>query len=188
MLSYFRKHNFLALFILPLILYSTVCEATDFTKIKEEAEKEDQETAITIIENQEIPLWLEKHYQRIFTWNYTSSIVMFCLVVMVVISGLIFSYFQFKTSLVRSNEISKNIYLSKNLDLEKKSERPHVFFDTTEFKLDKDGIKISSSVIGLITLVISLAFLYLYLAYVHPIKVIELNSEPIINSDETLID
>jgi hypothetical protein len=40
----------------------------------------------------------------------------------------------------------------------------------TEFEASAKGIKVSSPVLGVIILVISLAFFYLYLVYVYPIS------------------
>ena len=40
----------------------------------------------------------------------------------------------------------------------------------TEFEASTSGIKVTSSVLGIIVLVISLVFFYLYLVYVYPIS------------------
>lgn len=101
-----------------------------------------------------------------------------------VLSGLRFSYIQFRHGLSHQPQIKDNLgdgrEDNEKLDVSAQertsitSNTPN--FQNTEIQIDKNGIKISSSVIGLITLVISLAFLYLYLVYVHPIKVLNLNS------------
>jgi hypothetical protein len=40
----------------------------------------------------------------------------------------------------------------------------------SEFSFSKDGFRISSPVLGLMILVVSLGFFYLYLVYVYPIN------------------
>ena len=42
--------------------------------------------------------------------------------------------------------------------------------DRTEFSASLKGIKVSSPILGVVILIISLAFFYLYLVYVYPIE------------------
>jgi hypothetical protein len=42
--------------------------------------------------------------------------------------------------------------------------------EPTELEISKSGVKVSSPILGVIILVISLAFFYLYLVYVYPIE------------------
>lgn len=143
-------------------LYSQNIPKPNFRELKKEAENQKENPTI-VISNQNFPLWLEKHYKRVFDWSYYSTIIIFIIVMTLVLSGLYFSYTQFKNSLINSkgkqeDSLANNIYIAEK----------------TELKINKDGIEVSSSVIGLITLIISIAFLYLYLVHVHPIKVLNL--------------
>lgn len=86
-----------------------------------------------------------EHRRRVFEWQYYSSIVIFFMVVFIVSLGLYFSWMQFHATENPNDMPSSNIEAS-----------------TT-------SIKVSSPVLGVIILVLSLAFFYLYLVYVYPI-------------------
>jgi len=89
------------------------------------------------------------HRKKVFKWQYFSSIFIFITVMIIVYSGLILSFLHFKQNL-KNNTHQEN-----------------------ELEIGKSGIKIKSSVIGIIILIISVTFLYLYLSHVYEIK--ELN-------------
>lgn len=98
-----------------------------------------------------------KDTENVFLWQRKSSIYIFWIVVAVVISGLVFSGIQFYLSYASSNKTNKE----ENLE------------NKTELEISAQGVKLSSSIIGIIILVISLAFFYMYLIYVYPIKEID---------------
>ena len=87
---------------------------------------------------------------NLFDFQLDSGKTLFYVVIIMVFIGLYFSYLQFRTAL------GKNI-------------------PETTVDLSFKNIRITSSVIGLIILVVSLAFLYLYLYYVYPITELKLN-------------
>lgn len=87
------------------------------------------------------------HRAKTFQWQYVASIIIFILVMVIVASGLILSYMHFYKDL--------------------KSTTPS---PGTEMELSLQGLKINSSIMGLVILVISIAFLYMYLIYVFPIN------------------
>lgn len=84
-----------------------------------------------------------QHSQNVFKWQLLSSKLIFITVIILVMAGIVFSGLQFKKG------------TSDN---------------RTELEFSKDGVKVSSSILGVIILVISLAFFYLYLVYVYPIE------------------
>lgn len=90
-----------------------------------------------------------EHRKRVLTWQYFSTIIIFCVVVLIVVTGLFLSYFHFKRSLITQDN------------------------SETELELSKSGFKIRSSVIGILILTISIAFFYLYLTHVYEIKEIK---------------
>lgn len=94
-----------------------------------------------------------KHRKDVFAWQLYSSKLIFWSVLLLVLSGISFSGIQFYKSMRKSDAAEVN-----------ESET------TTEFEASAKGIKVSSPVLGVIILVISLAFFYLYLVYVHPIS------------------
>ena len=91
-----------------------------------------------------------QHRSRVFEWQLFSSKVIFLVVLVLVSVGIVFAAIQFRIGLKR-----------------KKSEAPDA---ATEIDISPAGIKMSSTVLGVIILVISLAFFYLYLVYVYPIS------------------
>jgi hypothetical protein len=94
-----------------------------------------------------------KHRKEVFAWQLYSSKLIFWSVLLLVISGISFSGVQFYKSMRKTG-----------------SAGPTEPESITEFEASAKGIKVSSPVLGVIILVISLAFFYLYLVYVYPIS------------------
>ena len=96
------------------------------------------------------------HREAVFDWQHLSTRIIFFVVLLVVAVGLWFSYLQFQLYL-RVLEESRGDAAGKqtlNADVE----------------LSPKGVKVSSNVLGVIILALSLAFFYLYLAFVFPIQ------------------
>ena len=93
-----------------------------------------------------------KHRSKVFTWQLFSSKIIFAVVLILVFAGIYFAAVQFHVGVKQAKENSKD------------------FNDRTEISASAEGIKVSSPVLGVIILVISLAFFYLYLIYVFPIE------------------
>lgn len=109
---------------------------------------------------------------------------------MLVSIGVYFSYVQFKRSFKSdSKEVLSNkqgIGIEKNKDISKvekkvveqtdKLEDPTLSENSsdpvsvTKIEASLQGIKVSSPVLGVIILIISLLFFYLYLIFVYPVK------------------
>jgi hypothetical protein len=85
--------------------------------------------------------------KKTFDWQYWSSKVIFWVVLLLVGAGLAFSALQF--------------YLGYRAGTAKAEE--------STFEATLQGVKVSSSVLGVIVLTISIVFFYLYLKYVYPI-------------------
>lgn len=84
------------------------------------------------------------HRQKVFDWQYTSSVIIFYVVIGIVLIGLYFSWMQFHR---KDGEVGE-----------------------TTMEASKEGFKVSSPVLGVIILLLSLAFFYLYLLHVYPIS------------------
>ena len=93
-----------------------------------------------------------------------SSTIIFFVVVFIVFSGVYFSWLQFS-----KNE--KIIKRKSNKNNEKIADSATEA--THSLKASLQGIEISSSFVGLIILVISMGFFYLYLIHVYPIEYIQ---------------
>ncbi len=87
-----------------------------------------------------------RHQLEVFWWQQLSSQIIFVVVIIIVAVGLYFSWLQFHATGDKST------------------------MGTTSFEAGKTGFKVSSPVLGVIILVLSLAFFYLYLVYVYPVS------------------
>lgn len=94
-----------------------------------------------------------KHRQETLQWNLNSGIIIFWCVILLVFSGIAFAGIQFYKSMHKP----KGIAIDPNLSL------------NTVIEANFQSIKINSPVLGVIILLISLMFFYLYLVYVYPI-------------------
>ena len=94
-----------------------------------------------------------QHRQTVFQWQFFSSKVIFVAVLALVFAGIYFAAVQFHSALGRKRKVEA-------------SESEGI----TEFVASVKGIKVSSPVLGVVILVISMVFFYLYLVYVYPIK------------------
>ncbi|HLK08281.1 MAG TPA: hypothetical protein VKV30_10075 [Candidatus Angelobacter sp.] len=89
-----------------------------------------------------------QHRQRVFAWQFVSSKLIFATVLILVFAGIYFAAIQFHKGL---------------------SGKGAAAAQATDIEASLKGIKVSSPVLGVIILVISFAFFYLYLVYVYPI-------------------
>lgn len=109
------------------------------------------------------------HRQRVFEWQLVSSKIIFVLVTLLVFSGIYFAALQFHEGM-RHRAAELAAALAKGTAAPE--ERPVARVEeagVTKFSASPKGIEVSSPVLGVIILVISLAFFYLYLVYVYPI-------------------
>ena len=93
-----------------------------------------------------------EHRQRVFAWQLSSSKVIFATVLVLVFSGIAFAALQFYAGFRRP--VTSGAGVAETV---------------TELDVSATGVKVSSPVLGVIILVLSLAFFYLYLVYVYPI-------------------
>ena len=89
-----------------------------------------------------------QHRQKVFRWQLLSSRIIFLVVVVLVFSGILFAAIQFYAGLKSNNQRG----------------------EVTTLEAGSSGLKVSSPVLGIIILVISLAFFYLYLIHIYPIE------------------
>lgn len=153
MIQQIMKNKFLisllSLISLSFSTYTSAQEKPNFNKISEEAQ---QHTLSETQSLKEYTEWSLNYNKKVFEWNYISSIIIFIVMISIIILGIYFALIQFRNS--------TNHRESKDFQ--------------TSIKISANGIEISSSVIGLLTLLISLAFLYLYLENIHQISRIDL--------------
>jgi septal ring-binding cell division protein DamX len=109
------------------------------------------------------------HRKAVFAWQLLSAKIIFAIVVLLVAIGIYFSWIQFTAGMKKestSPPASKATPTETTQDTPAPPQEPAV----TTLEASPSGIKVSSPVLGVILLVISLAFFYLYLVYVYPIE------------------
>lgn len=83
-----------------------------------------------------------QHRRASFDWSLRASEIMFGVVLILVFSGLVFAAIQFRAAAP----------------------------EPTQLEISASGLKVSSSVLGVVILAISMGFFYLYSRYVYPIQ------------------
>ncbi|SRR6266403_5597311 len=104
------------------------------------------------------------HRSDSFRWSLSASKIIFAVVVVLVLSGLVFAGIQFRVALARLPKERANVGKS-----EEQGQTGNVSEMATNFEVSATGIRVNSSVLGVIILTISMAFFYLYARYVYPI-------------------
>ena len=94
-----------------------------------------------------------KHGEKVFEWQLVSSHIIFWVVIFLVLSGLVLSWLQFTKPAPKIE-----------------SEKP--VSSVLKFSF-KSGIEVTSPVLGVIILVISMVFFYLYLTEVYQIRLVK---------------
>lgn len=94
-----------------------------------------------------------EHRKKVFAWQLFSTKLTFWCVLLLVFCGICFSGIQFYKSMKAAP-----------------AGGGPPGGTPTEFEASAKGVKVTSPVLGVIILVISLAFFYLYLVYVYPIE------------------
>ena len=125
------------------------------------------------ISDYEYHIYANTHAVDVYNRHHEQSSYIFWIVVIIVGCGLLFSGVQFfitiKSFLQRQPE---NVKRGPDPPIESPKEPQQ----ETTFKVSKEGIEISSSILGVIILAMSIVFFYLYLHFVYPITII--NEEP----------
>lgn len=121
-------------------------------------------------------IW-ELNYERLKEHGRHSDII-FWVVLIIVFSGLAFSAIQFYIGL-QSQKRPINVNMPPDIVAQQQVVGAAVGEvkapEPTTLKISKDGIEVQSSVLGVIILVISIAFFYLYLTIVYPINPLDTN-------------
>jgi hypothetical protein len=114
-----------------------------------------------------------RHRLLIFEWQFLSSKIIFFVVIFLVLTGVYFSGVQFHSSL-RRKRAAEPAAASQVSEVVKTDRGGVTQVETavteiTEIEASAKGIKVSSPVLGVIILIISFMFFYLYLLFVYPI-------------------
>jgi hypothetical protein len=114
-----------------------------------------------------------QHAEAVYRWQHFSTQIIFCVVVLLMLAGIVFSWIQFRQGLHHPAQV---IALSSSKVTTSGDAAPAADVTVekagvTEFSASPQGIKVASSTLGVIILVISMCFFYMYLRYVYPISV-----------------
>jgi hypothetical protein len=93
-----------------------------------------------------------EHRLGVFAWQSLSTKIIFVIVLLLVLAGIYFAAIQFHSGLRR------------------RGDEAGAPTEETELSLSLREVKVRSPVLGVIILTISLAFFYLYLVHVYPIR------------------
>lgn len=108
--------------------------------------------------------WSYEFRQRIYEWQFLSSRIVFCVVILIVLIGLYFSWLQFKVFLIAAGAKQPAKVAIQAEDPQEVPAPIHQVEITPT-----GGLRISTPVMGIVILAISLGFFYLYLSVVYPI-------------------
>lgn len=127
-----------------------------------------------------------EHRRRVFEWQLQSSRIIFWVVILMVSAGIYFSGVQFHIALrspgtrpasaaVRTEALAEATReeaarVSAGEPAAPGEEVPHARGLYTSLEAGRGGIKVSSPVLGVIILIISFLFFYMYLVHVYPIS------------------
>jgi hypothetical protein len=111
------------------------------------------------------------HRGRVFEWQLLSSKVIFVIVTLLVSSGIYFAALHFHEGRRRgaAQHLTAASKAVAALAETGNTQVPASNSEITKLSATAKGIEVSSPVLGVVILVISLAFFYLYLVYVYPI-------------------
>jgi len=162
-------------------------EAINVDKLREQALKECRDAAMEQLQARqpadskwrehetEYQGWRLGYTKHVFLWHFCTSIAIFFLVSGIVLFGLWLSYLQFRKDFVgahkpgdvdteRPQQITGGPVPAEGHESDQSGSATH-----SSLKVGLHGIEVSSSIIGLLILVLSLAFFYLYLSNVYPV-------------------
>jgi hypothetical protein len=112
-------------------------------------------------------IWNSTYKRDIFEFQYISGIIIFIVVLFIVFMGLGFSAWQFYLTMQQVK--TKHALVLQNKEVGSSDPTDSL---KSDLEISTTGIKLNSSVLGVIIIALSLAFFYLYLVYVYPINMV----------------
>lgn len=115
--------------------------------------------------------------KAIYSWQLLSAKIILAIVIIVVLMGVYLSFLQFKAyariieQRIDQRESRGNVTVATvAASAAQPAPNTEEVFSASTVELNKEGIKLNSAVIGLIILIISIAFFFLYLRFVFGIN------------------
>ena len=104
-----------------------------------------------------------RHRTDSFAWQLFSGKILFFLVSALVLVGIYFSWQQFRKAMKLADNRAKAVAAGNVIEVEGGNELAQTL------KVSTEGVELQSSVLGVVILVLSLCFFYLYLVHIYPI-------------------
>jgi uncharacterized protein YpmB len=119
--------------------------------------------------------WQREYERRGWEWHLLSTQLLFGVVILIVLFGLFITYRQFQRDYSdweqRQHEIAKAKQKDAGADaVAVAANSPAPSATATTLKVSAEGLEVTSQVVGLIVLALSLAFFFLYVKDVYPIR------------------
>jgi hypothetical protein len=125
-----------------------------------------RETPKMLEAREEYAVFAWKNRQDAFAWQSVSTKVIFWVVIIVVLAGLYLSWMQFNFAHNAPMKVTKPSTENPSIA---GTPSDQVDATSTTIEVNTSGVKITSSVIGLVILTLSIVFFFLYLKFVYPI-------------------
>jgi hypothetical protein len=136
-----------------------------------EAKNRDMESALRHA------MWTRDFIQVSWQWHFVSTIFLFAIVLIIVLFGLFITYLQFHRDYMAEGQSVEKID-SKKVDFNTSSVTEGAEVSppkTNRLKISREGLELSSQIIGLFVLAFSLIFFYVYVKDIYPIHEQELS-------------
>jgi hypothetical protein len=110
-------------------------------------------------------MWQREHNRDAYSWQLTSTRIIFVMVILIVLFGLFLTWLQFTRDLRRRPPRAQ----AKVSDAETTSVT-HPAGVVSSLKISAAGVEVTSQIVGLLILAFSLGFFYLYVKEVYPMR------------------
>jgi uncharacterized membrane protein len=154
-----------------------ILQAVDAGNAEVQAKRQLAEASVAAARAQ-YQTWSLKHAEDAYEWQHISTMIIFVVVILLMVAGVVFSWIQFRQGMHHPAQAIASsvstIAQSASASADPAPAPPEVSIEkssVTEFSASPQGIKVASSTLGVIILVISMCFFYMYLAYVYPINI-----------------
>jgi hypothetical protein len=148
----------------PDLLTKEIAASHDQT-VQKGPQSELPETPKMLQAREEYTVFAWKNRQDAFAWQSVSTKVIFGVVIIVVLAGLYLSWMQF--NFAHNAPLKVTTPSTEGPAIATTPTNPSNGVNTIE--VNTSGVKITSSVIGLVILTLSIVFFFLYLKFVYPI-------------------
>ena len=116
------------------------------------------------------------YHERIYNWQFISTIIIFWVVILIVLAGIAFSGVQFYIAMLHEKQMLHHTRAKSRKAANNPPSGEAAGNDLgapTELEVSLTGLKVKSQILGVVILALSIVFFYLYLSIVYPIKPVE---------------